>query len=255
MDEIKRITDEQLRDISAQRGFNIDLLLKDYYITVILNLIRNINGIYFKGGTALQKILLNYSRLSEDIDLTLTRDIEQIKNEIISTLESSQLFSTITLDRNQSSFIRIVVYYNKNQAIFIDLNQKATLLKQSTMHEVTHFYPENIPSFSFPILAFEEMIAEKVRAAIQRNKPRDHFDIYQIITLGMRIDLDLVKRKCEEAQVKFDLTKMFNKAQKLKKRWDEDLIPLIKEEVSFKEVMKTLADYFKLKQEKKKNFR
>ena len=124
-------------------------------------------------------------------------------------------------------------------------------MKKSTLHEVRHFYLENIPLFSFPILSFEEMIAEKVRAAIQRNKPRDHFDIYQIIKLGMKIDLDLVKKKCDEACVEFDLTKMFNRAQKLKRRWDEDLIPLIKEEVTFTEVMKTLADYFNLKDEKK----
>ncbi len=96
------------------------------------------------------------------------------------------------------------------------------------------------------------MIAEKVRAAIQRNKPRDHFDIYQIIKSDIDIDLELVQKKCEEAYVEFDLTKMFNHAQRLKQRWDEDLMPLIRSEITFTEVMKTLADYFNLKQEKKK---
>lgn len=252
MDEIKRISDDQLRDLSAQTGFKVGLLTKDFYITVILYLIKDISGIYFKGGTALQKVILNHSRLSEDIDLTATKDVNEIRNGIIDLLKASKFFPRISLDRNQEYFVRIIIYYDKENAIFIDLNQKAKLLLPSQMVPIKHFYPENIPNFEFPTLASEELIAEKVRAAIQRNKPRDHFDIYQIIKAGIPIDLELVRLKCKDGQVDCDFTRMFNQAQKLKQRWDVDLLSLIKEEVTFQEVMKTLAAYFNLKQEKKK---
>lgn len=43
---------------------------------------------------------------------------------------------------------------------------------------------------------------------------------------------------------------MFNNAKKLKNRWDEDMIPLIADEVPFQDVIKTLARHFKLKEEK-----
>ena len=52
---------------------------KDYYLTLILYLIKDVNGIYFKGGTALNKIFLNHARLSEDIDFTLTINEKKIK--------------------------------------------------------------------------------------------------------------------------------------------------------------------------------
>jgi hypothetical protein len=45
---------------------------------------------------------------------------------------------------------------------------------------------------------------------------------------------------------------MFNKAKTLRNRWNSDMLPLLVEEVSFQEVMKTLAAYFKLKEEKDK---
>ena len=45
---------------------------------------------------------------------------------------------------------------------------------------------------------------------------------------------------------------MFNKAKKLKNRWDEDMMDLIADNISFQEVMKNLAKYFKLKEEKEK---
>ena len=138
----------------------------------------------------------------------------------------------------------------KPETVFIDLNRRAKLLKTPEKHDIKHFYDEEIPSFSFNTLAKEEMIAEKMAATIGRNKPRDHFDLYKIIKAGMKINLDVVKEKCKYSGVEFNVIKMFNKAKKLRKRWDKDVIPLLAEEISFKDVMRTLAGYFNLKGEK-----
>jgi hypothetical protein len=43
---------------------------------------------------------------------------------------------------------------------------------------------------------------------------------------------------------------MFNKAKTLKNRWDKDMVVLLAEPVSFKEVIQFLAKHFKLKEEK-----
>lgn len=72
------------------------------------------------------------------------------------------------------------------------------------------------------------MIAEKMAATIGRNKPRDHYDLYKILKTGLPINIDLVKKKCKESGDEFNIIKMFNQAKKLKKRWDEDLIPAIR---------------------------
>ena len=96
------------------------------------------------------------------------------------------------------------------------------------------------------------MIAEKVAAAIGRNKPRDHYDIYQIIKHKIPIKMDLVKKKCEQSGNDPSIIKMFNNANKLYNKWNEDMLPLLVKEISFHEVMQTLAKYFKLKIEKNK---
>jgi len=59
MAEIKKLTNDEFNDISSKLPFNSIVLTKDYYVTLILYLIREVDGIYFKGGTALQKIFLN----------------------------------------------------------------------------------------------------------------------------------------------------------------------------------------------------
>ena len=94
------------------------------------------------------------------------------------------------------------------------------------------------------------MFAEKVAATVGRNKPRDHYDVYTIIKAGLPINLGLVKQKCEQSGVEFNIKRMFSKADKLKVRWDRDMIPLLANEVPFVEVMRTLARHFKLKEAK-----
>lgn len=254
MAEIKKLTNDEFRDIASKLPFNNIVLAKDYYITAILYLIKDMGGMHFKGGTALQKIFLNYSRLSEDADFTLTKDIGEIKRKIVNILDKSGLFEKITKDKDVEGFTRLVVHYkgfsNEEGVVFIDINQRAKLLMKPEKHQIKHFYQGSIPEFSLNILAKEELVAEKIASAIGRNQPRDHYDIYRIIKEKLPIDMEMVKKKCRQSNIEFDVIKIFNKAKKLKNRWDKDLLPLLSEEVSFQETMRTLAKYFNLKEEK-----
>jgi predicted nucleotidyltransferase component of viral defense system len=257
MDETKKVDREFIADLVEKTSFNEELLTKDYYLTRILYLLKDTSGMYFKGGTALQKAFLNHARLSEDLDFTLTEDISKKEKEIRQLLENQDFVTNITRDKSVPQFIRMIVHYvsfrGENNTIFLDLNERGKLFTKSELYKISHFYPD-IPPFSFPCLSMEEMVAEKVAAAICRNKPRDHYDIYQIIKNKIPINMKIVEQKCKLSDHEFSIIKMFNNAKKLKKRWDEDLMPLLIEQVTFQEVMQTLAKHFNLKYEKlKKN--
>jgi predicted nucleotidyltransferase component of viral defense system len=256
MDETKKISPEKLTAIVAEHGFNPELTLKDYYVTVVLYLLKDVEGIYFKGGTAIQKIILDHSRISEDVDFTCTKEISILRKEIEDIIIKSGLFEKVTKDKDVEGFLRLVVHYKKfsgeDDTVFIDLNSRAKLSLPPETHKINHFYKDSIPEFSIKTLAVEEMVAEKMAATIGRNKPRDHFDLYKIIQKKLPINLNLVKKKCKESGDEFSIIRMFNNAKKLKNRWDEDMIPLIAEEITFQDVIKTLARHFKLKEEKDK---
>lgn len=256
MGQMERLSEERIREIAAKHGFNEELILKDYHIALLLFLLKDIKGIYFKGGTALNKIFLDHARLSEDIDYTLTRPVNEVKEDIIFIIKNSRLFGNITKDKNVDGFTRIVIEYDgfagEKGVVFIDLNERAKLIQKPETHEVKHFYAGNVPNFSVKTLAKSELIAEKMAAAIGRNKPRDHFDLYMVIKAGIKIDTSLVKKKCKQSGDELNIIRIFNNANKLKHRWDEDLKPLLATEVSFEHVMKTLAKEFKLKAEKEK---
>ncbi len=256
MDEIKRINEEEFNVISSEHSFQRKLLVKDYYLTLILYLIRNVEGIYFKGGTALNKIFLDHARLSEDLDFSLTRNEKEVKDEISKILIGSGFIKEITEGKNVDGFLRMILKCRSelgDSEIFIDLNQRAKLSLSPETYEINHFYVPFIPKFSIKTVAKTELIAEKVAATIGRNKPRDHYDIYLVLKKGIPIDMDLVKKKCHHSGDEFSIIRMFNKAKTLKNKWDKDMVSLITEPISFQEVIKFLSKHFKLKEEKEKS--
>lgn len=258
---IKSISKELLRDTAARTGFDQRMIVKDYYVTALLYVLKDIRGMFFKGGTALQKIFLKYTRLSEDADFTVMGDINQIQQEIREKVNQSGLFEAMAKDKDVDDFLRLLVHYRdpfgEPGTVCIDLNKRAKVLLEPEVHPVPHFFPESIPEFTIRTLNLAELVAEKVVAAMRRNKPRDHFDLYQIIQHGIPIDLRLVERKCETSQQTFAIADIFAKAKKLKNRWDQSMIPLLREPVPFPVVMQTLAQHFSYaaEKEKRKNVR
>ena len=66
-----------LRLVAATSGIRMDVLEKDYYVTIMLKELADQQDTlpaYFKGGTALYKALNSIRRFSEDIDLTVCID-------------------------------------------------------------------------------------------------------------------------------------------------------------------------------------
>ncbi len=151
MDEIKRIDIKFLNNLSGETGFNVRILSKDYYVTVLLYLLKDIKGIYFKGGTALQKIFLNYSRMSEDIDYTIDISIAEARKEITNAINKSGFFGEIKQDKDVDGFIRLVVPYidveGSNGEVFIDINARGKLAEKPEVHKIVHFYKGIIPEF------------------------------------------------------------------------------------------------------------
>ena len=104
---ITALRPDELKDISARTGFNLLFLTKDYYVTLILSLLSGLDGISFKGGTALQKVFLAHRRLSEDIDFTVTADLGRVRAAIEGRLAAAGLFGSMTEGRNVRGFLRL----------------------------------------------------------------------------------------------------------------------------------------------------
>ncbi len=249
------ISKAKLQNIAAEKGFNLIYLEKDYFLTALLYLMKDIDGLYFKGGTALNKIVFNHTRLSEDLDFTCIAKIGKMKKEIEEIVKSnSNLFTRIGVDKEVDRFTRIQVYYKgyfgKNEYVNIDLNSRAKIHLKPEKKQVKHFYRE-VPGFEVTLLNQKELIAEKIRSLFQRNQPRDYFDAFQIIKSKQRIDEKLVKAKLKEVGLKYDINKIFKNAKRIYSKWEEEITSLTNKPITYETAITTIAKHFKYKEKKK----
>jgi len=200
-DEFLRI----LERTSAQTGFPLRLLEKDYYITLMLSVISEISSdLIFKGGTCLSKIFYSYHRLSEDLDFTLklpinnsTRNVRRnaikpIKDKLDILLKKIGM-SVKNLDTAGHSESTQYIFYleyksvvlNKRETLKLEIGLRfnpiiATVVKKVN-HKFLHPFTKE-PLFdagSVNCLALKELVAEKLRASTTRKviAGRDFYDL------------------------------------------------------------------------------
>lgn len=90
----KELFKEFIDNLNTRTGIGTDIIEKDYYVCIILKQIsENQDEIqaYFKGGTAIYKILDTMNRFSEDIDLTVKVIPEQSNTKNKNRLKQSAL--------------------------------------------------------------------------------------------------------------------------------------------------------------------
>lgn len=194
-----------LERTSAQIGFPLRLLEKDYYITVILSGINELGkDLVFKGGTCLSKIYYSYYRLSEDLDFTLKLPADNItravrRNAIKPIKESIKAFlknfgmSIERLDKAGHRKSTQYIYYldydsvvlNKKESIKLEIGMRFNPLLPVVTKKVKHkfFHPFTkellFDTGGINCLALKELIAEKLRAAATREMiaGKDFYDL------------------------------------------------------------------------------
>lgn len=86
--------EELIYKINNRTGIRNDILEKDYYVCLVLkdlSVKQNELQAYFKGGTAVYKILNHMNRFSEDIDLTVKVNTNETNNRNKTRLKQSAL--------------------------------------------------------------------------------------------------------------------------------------------------------------------
>ncbi len=179
------ISRQQLVAINKRTlGYTLDTAERDYYITLALAIIADSplsEKLVFKGGTALHHCYLPQYRFSEDIDFS-TREREGLSLGVVKDiLERDGLFqvrkeyvspATIKIERlwypgilDQPGAIKVEIDHLQNVVL--------------PPRQLTYKNVWGIPVI-LPVMDIREMCAEKLRAASQRARYRDFYDLYLI---------------------------------------------------------------------------
>jgi len=265
---------EKLKDlipaIAGRHKFRPAVVEKDYYLTVILNNIEPLltDKIVFKGGTLLNKVHLNYHRLSEDLDFTYgvkdalasrsgrSKAIAPVREQMPGFLKQLQLQSDQPEGKgfnNSTQYIFEAKYPSfitgKDENIKIEISLRQTPLEKPVYSVIKHFYQDPftgedlIPSGKVLSLSFVEAVAEKLKAAITRKDVaiRDYYDLWYIVEAGFDFYQDkfvrLFKKKLSDENYAGDYSRDFglsgDKIALLHKQVETDLMPVIRTDEKF----------------------
>jgi len=158
---------------------------KDYFLALAIKQISHSGlnqKLIFKGGTAIHHCYLDQYRFSEDLDFT-SLDENITLEEILSALQKSGLFKASKAHRSENT-IKIqklqypgVLGQPGNIKIEIDFKQNVILAgKLKRFNNV--WGVDATPLVMHPV----EICAEKIRAASQRARYRDFYDLYYLIS-------------------------------------------------------------------------
>lgn len=213
---------------------------RDVVLTYALRVLEDegvMKHLAFKGGTCLRKMVFGSSgRFSEDLDFTLdTADPEDdVLIHLVDVFNREHYGITFTLDEyykteSDTSFGGDVRYRHawNNAGRFrlqVSLRERPTLaVIPLPMKPQAYFAHLEFDEFTVRSLDIVEIIAEKVRAAFQRRKVRDLYDLHRFATTPMRGDLlrRLAVLKLWQAQDPFDPDLFFDRLRGAQYDWDD----------------------------------
>lgn len=242
------VTKEDIIKVARREKLSLGIIEKDFVLTHILKKIYASNlkdKLIFKGGTALHKIYL-HKRLSTDLDFTKLNNfsLEELKRVI----EDKEINSKIKDSYENQDSMNIVLGYtsvlNYKDNIKIQISKREKPILNIIRHKLkSYFYPD----FEILTFKFEELVAEKIRALIQRNKPRDYLDIYYILNkkgINFAMTIKLAKQKLLNVNDFYDTNRIFNNLDLVKNSWEKDLGGLMLNAPDFNNVIKKINKYF-----------
>ena len=153
----KEVFKQFVNKISIETNITMDILEKDYYVCCILQELSKKQEelqAYFKGGTAIYKILDTMNRFSEDIDLTVK------VNEELSNTQKKKLFERTAFDYDVKGLIlnkEKSIKYGKSETAFYNYanDDEKKILRENF----------EVEPIKMKIIKLERMFIDKVFAA------------------------------------------------------------------------------------------
>ncbi len=228
---------EQIKGYVGMTGITLGHVEKDYLQNIILSSIsrRESGDLVFKGGTALQK--MGYiKRFSEDLDFTAR--VEMTLPDLMLSCEEDlgrygfpSDHDRMVTQKNSSSG-RLMIHgplFEKGGvacSIYLDISYREEVLLPAKATEFAPVYPD-IQPYILPTMDPKEILAEKVRAIMTRDRPRDLYDASFLIERSIELDRDLIVKKMEYYGISFESEKFIRRCGSFSESWERELSPLL----------------------------
>jgi len=255
------MTYKEIQQIAKNLKMDEAVIDKDWILGHFLNAMFSFSDIaenfVFKGGTCLKKSYFQDYRFSEDLDFTLLNKSFIINDnffkKIIELAEQNSgakfhlknIKLQIHNDIPQGYEVTISfwgAYHKPNQPVLpvnrwqtkikLDISFSEIVLLKPEVKSIFHSYSDSdMIKSKVPVYPLNEIAAEKLRSLMQRNRPRDIYDLYflsEIIAIDNYQEiLRLLKWKSSSKSIDcchFDDFVNLKKYKNNKRAWESSLI-------------------------------
>ncbi len=228
------ISIEQIKEFAKKFKINESVIAREYFQLLFLNELysKSFAGkIYFKGGTAI-RLLYGGQRFSEDLDFTVMLNETEFSRIFVDFMGTFTNIYPITYSQKRSisgqTYILSCKIENFDHPITIklDFSFREEVLEPITVIMKTEF-PIITSNYIFA-LSKNEIIAEKIRALMTRDKLRDLYDLWILQELGGEFDISLINKKLAFYKETFDPEKFISRIENLDpQRFIVDLRPFV----------------------------
>ena len=117
-------------------------------------------------------------------------------------------------------------------------------LKPPRPRDVLNLHYSDIPACTIMALSLDEILAEKVRAVIARQAPRDIYDIWYLLRKGAKLNQDMLNKKLEllKRDKIFTLELFKQRLDEKKEGWKRDLVMLVAKAPNFAQVKEKILE-------------
>lgn len=164
-----------------------------------------ISGVCFKGGTAL-RLVFGSPRFSEDLDFDFNvlaiKNLERsLEETVLAISREDGRMDLKEAKRTTGGYLAKMNFSFEGEKLEIELNFSGR--KSGMVSETVTVAGDFIPGYTVVILKTEELVKEKIAALLNRQKPRDFYDLYFLL----RKNLITVKDRAILKQIKLILAK------------------------------------------------
>lgn len=254
------VSQKEIIRLSKQFDVAPEVIDKDWVLGHLLNAFYSVGNnkelFVFKGGTCLKKCYFDDYRFSEDLDFTLVEKDFLINKTFINKItkkatdNSNIVFSFESIKEQihndiQQGYEVKIKYWGANHKpnspiplpsrwqtyIKLDISFSEELFDRVDNRQILHNYSDSeLISETIPSYSMLEIISEKLRALIQRNRPRDIYDIWYIMNSNTTLNLldikDLLIKKANSKDIEIVGIEQFINDEKLRKNkraWNSSL--------------------------------
>lgn len=263
------ITQREINKIANSNGLRDTQIEKDYILGWILYGIAKNDTLskllVFKGGTAIRKLYIYHYRLSEDLDFTISEgktDTNLIKKEFENIAKQVQKESQIELEirdenLNKNGNYSFYIGYAgplggdiKKRDIKVDISDNEVIYDDVCLKTVLNEYSDLQGKYLLKSYTINEIIAEKLRALMQRTVPRDLYDIWYLLEVeqnNIENCTEFFKKKAElkEKNPAEFYDTVLKKEKKFKTVWEKSLENQFKELPDFEKIWRECTRKFK----------